>query len=510
MRENINQALRDIIKGAGVIYAGLLIQAFISFLAQVLAARFLTTSGFGGITVGTALLDIGSIVGSVGLAEGLIRYLPRAEDSEKGNIVMTTLVVSAVASTVIAVAVVLNTSFLATTVFGDPSVETALTIFGAAIPFATVLFVAIGGIRGQKVARYRVYVKNIVQPLLRFLCVGIVVVLGLGEAGFAGAYTLPYVVTSLVATYLVIRTLPSIDLRGIGRSALPTDMFEYSLPFIVHSLASFIHRSIDIFLVLYLLDSGHVGTYGVAYASARLMLLFSSALNFLGAPVASELEADEGMDAVLEIQFSAVRWLTILSIPTLVPLAVYAPEFIELIYRPRYAPGAGALAVLAIGFGIHNLFSVQANVFRAVGNSRHLASVSAVGALVNVALNLLLIPEYQIVGAAIATVASYFLQDALMFGIIYRWYGEAPVSGRIVPPIVLGAPLLVGLVALKPALPTSLFTLVGVSTVFGVAYLLLILAVLGLDEKEVMLARSAQERFGVEHRAIDWALTRFS
>jgi O-antigen/teichoic acid export membrane protein len=57
-----DQAIRDVIKGAGVVYVGLFLELLIAFVAQVLAAQYLSVSGFGGLTTGTALLDIGSIV----------------------------------------------------------------------------------------------------------------------------------------------------------------------------------------------------------------------------------------------------------------------------------------------------------------------------------------------------------------------------------------------------------------------------------------------------------------
>lgn len=510
MSENVDQAIRDIVKGAGIVYAGLILQAGIAFLAQVLAARFLTTSGFGGIVVGTALLDIGTILGGLGLAEGLIRYLPRSDDDERGGIVLTSLAVSLLVSSLLAVLVVLNATFLAVEIFDDPEIAINIKIFGAAIPFATLLFVAIGGIRGQKVPRYRVYVQNIGLPSLRFLLIAGAVAFGLGQIGVAGAYTIPYVVAGLAATFLLYRTLSPAKLRSVGLSSMPSDMFSYSLPFVVHLIAGFLYRSADIFLLLYFLDSGTVGTYGVAYASARLLLLFPSAINFLGGPVASELESTDGIGAVLEVQFKAVRWLTIVTIPALVPLVVFAPDFIEVVYGPRYVSGSLALAALAIGFAVHNLFSVQVNLFRAVGSSTQLASASSFGALLNIGLNLVLIPPYGILGAAIATMAAYLAIDGLLFVYLYYRFGKAPVSPRALPPIAISLPLFGLLLVVRPLVPTSIGALIGISAAFGVLYSGVVLVVLGLDSAEVMLIRSVEERLGVEFWIVDWILERFS
>jgi O-antigen/teichoic acid export membrane protein len=56
-----DQAIRDVVKGAGVVYGGLLVEVVIAFVAQVIAARYLSVSGFGGLTTGTSLVNIGAV-----------------------------------------------------------------------------------------------------------------------------------------------------------------------------------------------------------------------------------------------------------------------------------------------------------------------------------------------------------------------------------------------------------------------------------------------------------------
>jgi len=207
--EDQDQALRGLFKGASIVYVGLVAEILIAFLAQLIAARTLSLSGFGSITTGTALLNIGAIVGGLGLGEGLTRYLPRiSEQREKQGFTYATLVAVCGFSVLLAVPVVYWAETIAADVFGDPSVAVAIRVFGAVIPFAVLLEFAIGGIRGQKVSKYRVYVKNLLQPTTRFGLVIVVTLLGLDQFGFAVAYAIPYVVAAVVALALLSRTLP--------------------------------------------------------------------------------------------------------------------------------------------------------------------------------------------------------------------------------------------------------------------------------------------------------------
>lgn len=509
MSEKRDQALRDIVKGAGIVYVGLVLEVVIAFLAQVLAARFLSIGGFGGITTGTALLNIGAIVASLGYGEGLTRYLPRVDDAEKVAITRFAFFVAIPVSIVLAAIVVLRAEFIATEIFGDPTVVDSIRVFGAAIPFSTVLSVGIGGIRGQKAARYRVYVKNLLHPIFRFTLVIVAVVYGLGQIGFAAAYAIPYALAAVVAVYLLSRTLSLFSQVRTDRG-LYRDFTEYSVPFVIGGAAGFLYRSVDIFLLLYILDSEAVGVYAVAYAAARLILMFSTAFNFLGSPVASELQSEEGIAEAISVNSTVLRWLVVAAVPTLVPLVFFPAEFISIIYRPNYATGATAMVILTLAFAVHTVFSAQHNLLEAVGNSRVLALNNVLAGTTNVVLNLLLIPRIGIEGAAVATAVSYLMQDALMI-VELRWEtGRWAFDTSVFTPVVVAIPCYVGFGLLTGYVPGTLLWIVSASGAFTLVFGLFYLVTVGLQPAEVMLIRSAEERFGVDVPGLDRFLQWFS
>jgi len=510
MSDGRDQAVRDIFKGAGVVYAGLVLEVGISFLAQVLAARYLRTADFGGITVGVTLVNLGAILGTVGLDEGLTRYLPRYGSADRPPFARLAFLVTLPVSLALGVAVAANAEFISTTLLRDPSVTTSVRIFGATIPFASVLVLAIGGIRGQEVSRYRVYVENLLRPALRFGLVVAAVVLGLGQTGFALAYAVPYAVGAAVALLLLARTFEGSVAAGRVDRERGAEVLRYSATLMVSRVANFLYRSVDVFLVLYFMGAGAVGTYGVAYAAARLVGLFSMAFNFLGAPISSRVEAETGVEDMVTAHQPALRWLVILSIPAMAPLLLFPEPFITAVYRPRYAAGAAAMVVLAVTFGVDNVFNAFGNLLRGMGASRSLALDAAIGAVANVALNLVLIPEYGIVGAAVATLAAYLLMDALKTAQLWYLTGRFPLSVPTVTPAVVGLPLLGLAYVLRDVVPTSLPGLVAFGAAFATVYLASVVVVLGFEPEEVMLVRSVEERFGVPLGPLDWVLRRFS
>lgn len=503
------QAIRDVAKGASVVYAGLFLELLIAFLAQVLAARYLSVSEFGGITTGTALLNIGSIVAGLGLASGLTRYLPRIGEEKKRPLTTFVVAIAVVSSSLVGVTTILGAEFLATDVFGNPEVAVSIRIFGAAIPFAALLNVGIGGIRGQKHSLYQVVVKNIAHPLVRFALVIGAVVYGFGEAGLASAYAIPYILSALIALFFLYRTLPS-----SGRSfdvGLTAEVARFSLPFTLSGVAGFVYRSIDIFLILRFLGSFAVGLYGVAYAAVSFMGMFSTAFNYMGAPVASELESDGNVEEVMRVFRSVARWLVIGSVCALVPLFVFSTEFISIIYRSKYTGGGPALSILAVGFAVKNVLSIHGPILTALGRSKTLSFNSVVAGIANVVLNLVLIPAFGIEGAAVATVLSFLLRDTLATAQVWYLLETTPITWTALRPVVVAAPLLAAFAGyVAPAIPTTLLWLLAATGAFGVVYLGGVLLAFGLSDTEVMLIRSAEEQYGIDLTPIDPIIHRLS
>ncbi|MFC5971145.1 flippase [Halomarina salina] len=505
-----NQAIRDVVKGASVVYAGLLAEVVIAFIAQVIAARYLTTGGFGGLTVGTSMVNICGLVASLGMASGLTRYLPRTDPPAKRALVRTAFVSSLPVAVVMGVGIALNAEFIASGIFGDPEVTPSIFVFGLTIPFATALNVAIGGIRGQKVSKYRVYVENFIRPIVRLSLVFAVVTVGLGQLGFATAYAVPYAVGALVAVFYLFRVLPGILEESTLQSGSTREMTRYSLPFIVSGAAGFMYRSIDVFIVLYFLDSQAVGTYGVAYAAARLIVMFSTAFNFLGAPVASELEAGENVRDMLSVHRSVLRLLVIATIPTLIPFVLFPEAFISAVYGSKYASGSLTLAVLALGFAVHNVLDAHTSLLQGLGRSREIAFNNILAASLNVGLNVWLIPEIGILGAALATIASYFLVDLLMVVEVRYYVGVFPFGLTVAKPGIIAVPLLVSAFLLRDFVPGRILWIVGFTAVFGLVYIVTVLVVLGIRPEEVMLIRSLEERYGIPLGPLDAVVRRFS
>lgn len=218
------------------------------------------------------------------------------------------------------------------------------------------------------------------------------------------------------------------------------------------------------------------GIYG---AVSKLALVGAFALegNRLAiAPQLSALLARRKYDRAADLFQSATRWLVLASWPLYIVFAVF-PAVVLGIFGPRYTAGAVALTVLSLAMLV-NLGTGNVTVVLLMGGKSSWSAINAGAALiVNVALNLVLLPHIGIEGAAIAWGASIVVDNVTAM-IEVRWVlGMAPFGPgyALVAAITLGCFGVTGIAArvllgqTLPALAAALA--VGLAAYAGVLYL---------------------------------------
>jgi O-antigen/teichoic acid export membrane protein len=243
-------------------------------------------------------------------------------------------------------------------------------------------------------------------------------------------------------------------------------MNRFGLPLVPSALALWLTNFSDRFFLVKLADAHEVGLYsiGVRIASAILLLLtaFRMAWPAFAYSIEDDREAQRTYSFVLTYVVFVTCWLAL-------ALGLLAPWIVRLITTEPFYPAQDVVALLSFGtaaFGAYVVVQIGTGRARRTGTNW---LVTGIGAAVNVALNLILIPPFGRVGAAIATAAAYLLLFLLMawranrvFPVSYQWRRVATLAAAAVGLTVLGkavgAPLPLAL-ALAAAYPLVLLPL---------------------------------------------------
>ena len=132
----------------------------------------------------------------------------------------------------------------------------------------------------------------------------------------------------------------------------------------------------------------------------------------------------------------AFKYLFILGLPLVIGISLLADRFILFIYGERFSGSILILQILAWDVLLKFLYMCSGFVLISTDKQNQMAKIVGCTALLNVVLNLLLIPSYSYIGAAIATIASeVFLLISYIY-INYRNSYSIPLHKISAKPIV--------------------------------------------------------------------------
>jgi len=194
---------------------------------------------------------------------------------------------------------------------------------------------------------------------------------------------------------------------------------------------------VDTVMLRPMLGEVAVAHYSAAYRLGMVAIMVPQVVNQVVFPLFSRAWT-RGADALGELLAGTVSTLLTLGLAVAVVLPFVAADLMRLVYPPAYVAGAGCLAILAGAIVCVFVSYPHVDVLLAAGLPRLFMRLTAAGVVLNVALNLTLVPRLGIEGAAWATVAT----EALVLGA-----GAAMAARRVgvaVPPRALARPLAAG------------------------------------------------------------------
>lgn len=408
-----NSRIQSAFAGATIVFIGLLVEKLFSFGTTVLVARYLSLSEFGLISLGRTLMLFVAIISVLGLDKGVSRYLPRYENPEyRKAIISSTLQITLLTSFATSFVLHLFTPIIISTLT-EINQSSIVTTFIIGIPCVIAFRMFLGGIRGTEQALPRVYSRNFARPISHIFSVMLIIYFDLRIKAIAWSYPISYLVGGIVA-YILLKRRIQINIIQRYKPETYKEIISFSTPLVVSGLMYRILSDIDVFLLGYLASSlSAIGIYKVIYPLSSLLLMILTAFGYMSLPILSGLESEGKMVEFKETYSLIRKWSFLLSLPASLVMVSFSDELITLTFGSKYLPGALAFQILTIGFSAHAFMGPNANALQSLGYSKLLMYDNLFAAIVNIILNIVLIPKIGIEGAAAATTMSYTLLNII-------------------------------------------------------------------------------------------------
>jgi O-antigen/teichoic acid export membrane protein len=452
-----------VVRGFLLLAASRIVTQAIGFVAIAIAARRLGPSNLGAFQFAISIALYFAIPTNVGLTLTGIRDIAR-DPQRAREIAGEVLSLQAVVATVAFGALFALSPVIAT----DSRSEALLPIAGLTfVVNAVSLDWVLQGV--QRLGRLAL--ARLAGQVVYGALVPIVLVEGFeGSKQLAWLTVLGYAVTAAICTAWVwrVRGAPRLtfDRRRLRRRFFASATI--GIAFVMIQL----YTSLDSIMLGYLSGTGDVGQYAVAYKiPLALTVLGGLWVQALYPHAATLFDSDP-----IELRRQIGRFAT-LAIAVAIPMGAAAtvvgddlmPALFGAPYRDAGTPfillmWATALMMVSVNFG---------NVLLASGDDRPYAIGVTLGAILNVALNFVLIPKLGTTGAAIDTIAAEALVIAYMFRRFTRVIGRVALDLALIARSAAATALMVGLlVALPSSLGAVALTSIAVATYGALAFAL--------------------------------------
>jgi O-antigen/teichoic acid export membrane protein len=249
------------------------------------------------------------------------------------------------------------------------------------------------------------------------------------------------VISSAATLVLLVPTIVG-RLGLVWKGGLYRELLRFGLPYVPSGMASMMIQVIDRPILESLKGAGAVGVYQANYRLGIFMMLLVSMYDFAWRPFFLSHASDP--DA-RQLFARVMTYFVLLSSAVFLLLSFFLGDFVRLpiffgtsLIAEPYWGGLGIVPVVLLAYlflGIYN--NLMAGVY-IEKRTYLLPLVTGVGAVVNVVVNYLLIPSLDLMGAALATLASYSVMAALLYVLVQRFY-RVPYEGTRLAKIAIAS-----------------------------------------------------------------------
>lgn len=250
----------------------------------------------------------------------------------------------------------------------------------------------------------------------------VVILVWLMDMGVVGAALSTFLTTFFVLAYStsIVRKTAKIKVKYLP--GVPQDMFRKGIVFAVALFVLQLNYKVDIIFLENMVGSHDLGLYSVGVTLGELIWQLPAAIGVVLFARSANSKTDK------EASNRSATLLRLSWIPLLVGSIVFwiiAPMMVQILYGQEFIEAGGVIRVLLPGIVLMVLFKILNSDLAGRGRPLFALKIYLVTLSINVFLNIVLIPQYGIYGAAFASSTSYTV-GALIFSLAYHRHTGIP------------------------------------------------------------------------------------
>ncbi|MFC1729975.1 flippase [candidate division KSB1 bacterium] len=406
----VNYANR-VLKGTIYIFLISLLAALLGYFVRIVLAKGLTKEEYGLFYAVFSLVALVGIFKNLGLSQALAKFIPEYLSKKdfsgiKSSIVLTFLVQFGI-TTVISIILFLLSDSLSMFLFHTETASSVLKLLILMfwlMPLENVFRFSFQGF--QKMLLYASV--ELIRMLFVLILILIFIWKGFGVMAPSLSYVFVYLIVPVVCFPFFLRIFPRFFKEKLNiNKELLRKLLKFGIPVMAGIFGAIIMLYTDTVILSYFGTLEDVALYQAASPTARILLYLGYALAAVFLPLSAELWAKGKKEKLRQGIQILYKFSFILVIPMALAMLVFPDLILKLLFGKEYIGAAIVLQILSIGTVFYTVGHINSNILSGIGHPAENTRIVLSAALFNLVLNLILIPFYGILGAALATLISW-------------------------------------------------------------------------------------------------------
>ena len=472
-------------KNTVFIFLGGTVRALLGILLVVYLARYLGDVEYGKYAFAFAFTSLFLILSDLGLSILSIREIAR--DHQRASEYLTTISLTKLVLSLIMVGIIA----LVINLMDYPKDTTTAVYIVSFIIVSNSLSTFFRSIfRAFERMEYEA-ITTIAESVLVTGAAIVVLFLGYGLVEVVSVTLLAQILACLLTLIVCIKKFAKPRLTF--DFSLCKKLVKAALPFGAAYIFNTIYFQTDSVMLSLMKGDAVVGWYNAAYRLVRGTYFIPTAFVSSIYPVMSRFFVSSRDNLVITYE-KTLKFLVTLAIPLGIGTTLIAGRIISFLYGEEFANSATALQILIWTGSLMFLLAIVSYVIHSIDKQMVDTKAAGISALVNVVLNLLLIPPFSYVGAGIASIISQVVVFTCEFNYLQRHLHKINLLKMIVKPLTAAVIMGIMVYILNNVLSASLVNLFIIAFVAIAIYGLLLYVFKAFNQQEWQLIRSVFSR----------------
>jgi len=370
---------------------------------------------------------------TLGLGYAIIRLLAPEKDKGKvskdfSSILATTSLIALAISGLIFV----FSQPLAIAVFGGVAAAFYIKISAPLIFLAAIDHMMINYFTGyQQIKKYSIFLIS--QTVGEVALIAYLVLSGFGLLGAIISLLFARALTSVIG-FLWIKS----DIK-ISKPSFPAvkSYLSFGLPLLPAALCHWLINLGDRYVIGYFMGASAVGIYSASYGVGALLVFFYAPLPATLLPAIVKSYENNKIPEVKTYLKYSLRFFLMFAIPSFFGLSVLSKSLLTTLATSDFVEAYMVVSIVALATLLFYCSSINTNILNLFKETKKVAIIFGASALINVIMNIALVPRIGIMGAAIATLVTFMVHlfviskisfKRLSYGMDFKFIGKSIIA----------------------------------------------------------------------------------